>query len=142
MEDRNKRHAALITLLKEKRLSNQSQVVSEMVRKGFDVTQSSISRDFKDLGILKFGGIYTPAQSLGGSRSKSLVQRYISSVASAGSNLVVVTTSTGAASAIAEEIDCDRIDGVVGTVAGDNTIFIATKNRTVHERIFARIRSL
>lgn len=142
MEEKSQRHASLIKILSSKSLSNQDEVVREMTILGFEVTQSSISRDFRELGVIKVGGTYRPAKMLHADESKSPFQRLIRSVDTAGPNLVVIKTSSGAASAVAEEIDVESLDGVVGTVAGDNTIFVATRSKLSQTKVIDKVRAL
>ncbi len=142
MEEKSRRHASLLRILGSKDLQSQDAVVNEMTILGFDVTQSSISRDFKELGVIKVGGTYRPAKFMKMPESQSPFQRLIRSVDTAGNNLVVIKTSSGAASAVAEQIDLDVVSGVVGTVAGDNTIFVATKSKAAQAKVIDKVRTL
>ena len=133
------RHAAIRLILNHHDFSNQDDVVARMIKEGFDVTQSSISRDFKELGVTKLAGIYRII-SLG--TFQSSIKLLIRETSAAGDNLLVVKTSSGGASAVAEAIDLEVVEGVVGTVAGDNTIFVATKDKKSQERVIKRIKEL
>jgi transcriptional regulator of arginine metabolism len=136
------RRPVLLELLTQRDFFNQSDVVEAMKRKGFAVTQASISRDFKELGVAKICGMYRPASGIITGSLQSSVRGLIRSIEFVGDNLAVVKTSSGAAGAAAEAIDLEDIPGVVGTIAGDNTIFIATKNKKAHELIKKRIGNL
>lgn len=142
MELKSKRHAYLTDLLSRSSLKRQDEVVREMMAKGFDVTQSSISRDFKELGVIKIGGVYKPGKMRSEFSERSPLQMMIRKVDTAGPHLVVVLTTPGAAAAVAEEIDLGSIDGVVGTVAGDNTIMIATKSAAAQARAIIKIQNI
>jgi transcriptional regulator of arginine metabolism len=132
MVNRNPRHEALLNLISTGTFSAQEDVVAQMVRSGFDVTQSSISRDFRLLGISKIRGFY---QATADRTDRIRLSHFIQSISTAGPNMLVVKTESGGASPVAEAVDHALLQGIVGTVAGDNTIFIATENSEVHEPI-------
>jgi transcriptional regulator of arginine metabolism len=132
------RHKTLLQLITEKEFSNQNSLVNAMKRKGFDVTQASISRDFRELNIAKIAGVYKTANYSAGTL-ESPIKSVITAVESAGENMLVVKTTSGAAAAAAEAIDIEEIPGVIGTVAGDNTIFIATTDKKCHLIIKKRV---
>lgn len=113
-----------------------------MSDEGFDVTQSSISRDFRELGIVKIGGRYLPSAQILGEGDRFGLQRLIVSIDTAGANLVVIKTSSGAANAVAEDLDLKDIPGFIGTVAGDNTFFVATKNKAAQLKVIQAIKGL
>lgn len=142
MDEKVKRHGALRKLLIDKPFSCQDDVVLAMENLGFDVTQSSISRDFRDLKIIKVGGQYLPSSSLTNSKGKSPYQQMIQGIDTAGANLLVIKTVSGAASIIADKIDSESPLGVAGTVAGDNTIFVATKNKAAQTKVISMIKEL
>lgn len=140
MEDKTKRHEALKKLLTNDPFSCQEEVVSAMKKIGFAVTQSSISRDFRELKVIKIGGHYLPASQITKSKGRSTFQQLVEGFDPAGPHLLVVKTTPGAASIVAEKIDVEDIPGVVGTIAGDNTIFVATKSNASHSKIINRIK--
>lgn len=132
MKDKSPRHDVLIELLKEKKYSKQSDVVSALKRLGYVVTQASVSRDFSELGIDKVGGRYVPRSELGG---QGEFGGLVSGIEYASPFLSVVKTSAGAASIVAAKLDKRSIAGVLGTIAGDDTIFVATKNKTAQNQL-------
>lgn len=126
-----KRKQALVELLKTQALSNQSEVVSAMQQKGIEVTQPSISRDFRELGVVKLGGRYviaSPAQAQVVTSLETNLEM-IRSAQAVGDNLIIVKTPAAAGSIVASEIDARSFPGVIGTVAGDDTIFIAVSDK-------------
>lgn len=125
------RQQSLREILLQNRIVAQDEVVDRMLKLGFQVTQSSISRDFKELGVAKIDGRYGVAAT---SFNYGL-GRFVVKTESAGDHLFVIKTSSGGASAVAEAVDHENIPGVVGTVAGDNTIMVATKDAKTHARI-------
>lgn len=136
------RHSALITAIENRLYSSQDGVVDHMRSLGFEVTQPSISRDFRELGVVKLAGRYVLAD-----RAKARppaaedVAQLVTGLEAAGPNLLIVRTEIGAANVVALEIDRLPVDGVAGTIAGDDTIFIATKGRAAQDQLARRLRS-
>jgi len=111
-----------------------------MRRLGFSVTQSSISRDLRELGVAKVGGRYV-------SLHRSEVEdpsppALIHSVEPAGPNLIVIKTPIGAANIVGVDIDNRGLDGLVGSVAGDDTVFLAVRNKKAQDRVLSALRRL
>ena len=135
-EDKIERQEVLAEVLQREECSNQHDVVQAMKKRGYAVTQPSISRDFQELGVVKVSGRYVIADvsangQLGTNTSSSLV----TTIEAVGPHLIVAKTTSGAASVVAAKIDRLDVDGLVGTVAGDDTIFLATKNRRAQQRV-------
>ena len=141
LDNREDRHAYLKKIITRFELRNQTDVVEYMTKGGFEVTQSSISRDFRELNVVKVAGIYRVAGNTLGSL-ESAIRMLITHTEPAGPNIFVIKTTPGGASAVAEAIDLEDINGVVGTVAGDNTIFIATKNKAAQTKVIERLKRL
>jgi transcriptional regulator of arginine metabolism len=116
-----------LSLIAGTKLSSQAEVVVALEKEGFEVTQPIVSRDFAELGIAKIKGRYTKAgaevEATHGFRD--LILR----VEAIGPHLVIVKTTTGAAGIVGLEIDKLKLGSIAGTVAGDDTIFIATRSR-------------
>lgn len=114
------RQNTLIELIGLQPVGSQSELASLLEEKGFKATQASISRDLDELGVSKQDGRYVfPARARGGSEFGSVL------MTTAGDSLIVARCRSGVASAVTVDIDAARIPGVVGTIAGDDTIFIA-----------------
>jgi len=120
--DKRRRQQKLIELIRINKIETQEQLVKFLEDAGFNVTQSSISRDLDELGIYKKGGFYVVPE-LEEARFGFL------GLETAGDNLIVVRCESGLASAVAVRIDREKIEEIVGTVAGDDTVFVAVKNR-------------
>lgn len=115
------RQAEILRTIAETRIGRQEELAEILEQKGYSVTQSSVSRDLLELGVVKAGGFYSlPA--------KTATAFGLRSVEPAGDNLVVVKCDSGLASACAVRIDGSAIEGIVGTVAGDDTVFIAVRD--------------
>lgn len=128
------RQDALLRLISAERISSQSDLAKRLRLRNFEVTQASISRDLDDLGIVKAAGVYTLPQKSAGSAVFGL-----SGVESAGDSLVVAKCDAGLASAAAVRIDASRIPEIIGTIAGDDTIFIAVKDAKAQKTVIKKI---
>jgi transcriptional regulator of arginine metabolism len=115
------RQETILEIIGAKRIGTQQQLARELQRRGIIATQSSVSRDIVELGLTKLNGSYTaPRPALAGSS--------VMEIETAGDNLIVIKTEIGQASATALTIDRAKIDEIIGTVAGDDTLFVAVKN--------------
>jgi transcriptional regulator of arginine metabolism len=139
----NTRHSAILRILRAAPVRKQDELVHRLREEGHEVTQSSISRDLRDLGVLKAGGRYLPPED--GNRSLDdfgTLRQFVRGVATAGSALTVLRTTIGAAQSVAIAIDKAAWPEVVGTISGDDTIFIATDNAAAQATLVARLRDL
>lgn len=133
------RRRDLIKILHEGRASSQQEIVDELRDAGHDVTQATVSRDLQDVGATKVrvNGhfVYRLPEELprggGDLVTRNLVatlDEFAVAIRPADS-LVIVITAPGHASAVARAIDLAGIDDVAGTIAGDDTIFVATSSK-------------
>lgn len=142
MLERHKRQDKLLKLIAAQPAWNQSELVEHMRQAGFEVTQSSISRDLREMGVVKVAGRYVTPTQLRGAESAKGLQRYVQAIDLAGPHLVIVRTTSGSANLVAEMFDRQNISGVCGTLAGDNTIFIATKNKAAQARAVKNLKEI
>jgi transcriptional regulator of arginine metabolism len=142
------------TILREGQIASQEELRLELAARGVVVVQATLSRDLRELGVVKGAGGYllpdaaanghpraTSANGAGGGRSTPLaraVREYLVSATSAG-NLVVVRTGPGRAQPVALELDLAPPPEALGTVAGDDTIFIATATPGASARLAASL---
>jgi transcriptional regulator of arginine metabolism len=136
------RRDALRRIIRTGTVGRQADLVRLLEREGFEVTQSSVSRDLRDLGVAKVGDRYVlPEDATAPVADFSRVVGFVLGVVPAGPNLLVVRTATGTAQSVALAIDRARWAEVVGTISGDDTIFVATdtarRQRTVADRLRA-----
>lgn len=113
----------------------QEELGSRLRAEGIEVTQSTLSRDLAEMGAIKRKGIY----ALPDTQTKPFVQAGLRAMASAGPHLVVVHTEVGCAQRVGLMIDHEAIPGVVGTLAGDDTIFIALSQPDLHAVVQKRL---
>lgn len=133
--NRRERQSAILELVRDRALSTQAEVASALKEAGFDVVQTTVSRDIADLGLVKVRApsgrlVYAPPGTSDGDRMRALgaaMRRYAVGAEAAGT-LVVLTTPSGYANALAQAIDEAGHPGVAGTIAGDNMIFVAARD--------------
>ena len=138
------RRNAILRILRGSPVRGQSELVRLLRREGVPATQSSISRDLRDLGVLKASGRYlSPTDETTRTNSDfDTLARFVRSVAAAGPSLTVLRTTIGAAQSVAIAIDKSDWPEVVGTISGDDTIFIATEHAHAQSQLVARIKTL
>ena len=120
---KNVRHQKILSLIRAKPIGTQGELAAHLERAGVAATQSSVSRDLEELGIVKHRGHYTLPQA-NGAAARGLLSLDI-----AGEILVIARTEPGLASAVAVEIDGAALAEIVGSIAGEDTIFIAVNDR-------------
>ncbi len=147
---RNKRHDAILSIINEKSVETQQDLTDLLSSVGFDVTQATVSRDIKELGLhkkLNNDGRYVYTES------SSAVQNTISdemaiilskSVISTdySLNTVVIKTLTGMAQGAASVIDAMHFPECLGTIAGDDTIFVVTRGEDASEKLCQRLKTI
>lgn len=121
---KEQRQQKLLSLIRAKPIGTQGELAAHLERAGFAVTQSSVSRDLLELGIIKRGGRYTEPQKTERAAAHGLL-----TLETAGDALVVAKCEAGLASAVAVEIDRAALPEIVGTLAGEDTVFIAAADR-------------
>src|SRR5580704_14890040 len=131
------RRAAILRILRSGLVGKQADLVRLLKKAGHAVTQSSISRDLRDLGVLKARGRYVlpPDEVTRANGDFGTLAQFVRQVRSAGPCLAVVRTTIGAAQSVAVAIDKAEWPEVVGTISGDDTIFIATSNQRVQSKL-------
>ena len=131
------RRATLLEILEAETVTDQDDLRRRLARAGHRVTQPSVSRDLYALGVVKVGGRYRAPAAL--PEVSPVVAGATLRVRVAGPHLLVLKTLPGRASVVALEIDNARWPEVVGTVAGDDTVFVALGGREDQQRVAARL---
>lgn len=146
-EARAKRRRAIADLLRANRLSSQDELAELLSKAGFAVTQATVSRDLEHLGAVKIrrGGTvaYALPDQIGaggwtGRRLEAIVGEWARSIEPAG-NLVVIRTPPGSAHLIGVALDQAGLPEVVGTISGDDTVFVAVRDPTTAKALAARL---
>ncbi|HEY0428022.1 MAG TPA: hypothetical protein VGC76_09605 [Pyrinomonadaceae bacterium] len=131
---KEKRQQTIRSLIQTQNINSQNELTELLLADGFSVTQSSVSRDLDELGIVKINGFYAIPKASGAIRRYGLL-----SLDTAGETLIVAKCAPGLASAVAVRIDDDKLTEIVGTIAGDDTIFIAVKDAKAQKAIIKKI---
>ena len=138
------RRRAIAELLERETITRQAELVRLLRAEGYEATQSSVSRDLKDLGVAKLTSGYelpqTERTSENDTQALQLVAEFVRELKPAGPNLLVVATAIGAAQRVALTLDRVAWPEVVGTLSGDDTIFVATAGAAQQRRLLTRLR--
>lgn len=140
--EKKRRLEAIGDLITENRsLGSQQEIVDLLQELGIKATQSSVSRDLHELGIKRVKGRYVlkPWKEIGAGDFEGVVG-LIQQVTRAGDHLVVILTSPRAAAMVSDAIDNAGWPEVAGTVAGDDTLFLATRSGDEQTALFDRFR--
>jgi transcriptional regulator of arginine metabolism len=141
--DKPRRQTTLLRLIRSQPVKNQEQVVALMRREGLSVTQASVSRDIREMGLVKLGGRYVSAEKAlaepAGHTRLELEVGLIAGIEPVGANLVVVKTRVGAANSVAALLDRELAEITAGTIAGDDTLFVAVRSRSDQGRVVAQL---
>lgn len=146
---KSKRQNKIIEIISNNNVETQDDLVRLLLEAGFQVTQATISRDIKELHLIKVqadSGIYK--YSVNEKKDKNdmgvlmrIFKDTVLSIEAAGS-IVVIRTLTGSANAAAEVVDGLHLPEIVGSIAGDNTIFVAVRNPDAAATIVTRFRQM
>jgi len=140
------RHKAILELLHESPVPSQEELQRLLHRRGFDAGQATLSRDVRELGLVKSSDGY----ALPGGESTAdadlpsvsrLVREFVTSVRAA-ENLLVTKTSVGSAQPVAAALDSEEWPESIGTIAGDDTILIVCLDKKAAKRMEGRIQEM
>jgi transcriptional regulator of arginine metabolism len=133
---KRERQKKILNLIRAKRIGTQEGLRSHLERAGVAATQSSVSRDLEELGVIKHRGAYALPHANGDAA------RGLLSLEVAGDVLVIAKCLPGRASAVAVEIDDAALPEIVGTLAGEDTIFIAVHDQKAQRAVIKKIWAL
>jgi len=143
---KQQRQQTLLRLVSEKRLATQQDVVRALRTAGYAATQATVSRDIVEIGLVKVARdgthVYAPPASVPVSGGIERLRRFCEEYPVQGSvagNMVVLRTPPGTANALAIALDTSGFTDVVGTIAGDDTVFVAARDparaRLINKRL-------
>ena len=138
------RRGAIARILRTNAVRKQEELVRLLKEEGHEVTQSSVSRDLRDMGVSKASGRYVlPAQEISADQGNfGTLAQFVRGLKKAGPSLTVLKTTVGAAQSVAVAIDRAAWPEVAGTLSGDDTIFIATANSRAQNELLGRLRAI
>ena len=144
-----KRHNKILEIIENYNIETQEELAGRLKDMGIVVTQATVSRDIKELRLLKVlsakGGYkYATADKAEHGLSDRFVRMFVDSVLSItyAGNIIVIKTLSASANAAAEAIDSMRWPEILGTMAGDNTILVIVPNETVAAQVVARFQEM
>ena len=146
---KSERHAMILNLIETTNVETQEELADMLKKRGICVTQATVSRDIKELRLIKVlaenGGYkYATVDKAEAGMKERFVRIFGDSVVgiNTSANLVIVKTLSGSANAAAEAVDSMHWNDIVGTMAGDNTIFIAARDEKAVPDIVKRLSAM
>lgn len=143
------RHAKILEIIENKEVETQEELSEELKKLGLNVTQATVSRDIKELRLIKVLSKtgkykYATLKSQDSVLSDRLIRLFKDSILSLdhAGNIMVIKTIPAAAQAAASAIDAANFEGLVGTVAGDDTIFVVIRDADKMEEMQGKFRKL
>ena len=146
---KTKRHAMIIKIIASRDVETQEELARLLGEQGFQVTQATVSRDIKELQLVKHAGAsgrscYAQSRTSDApvsERFRKILRETILSIDSA-ENMIVIKTLSGCANAAAEAIDTTNFPDIIGTLAGDNTIFMVIRSKDTVPALLDQVREM
>ena len=149
MSVRKDRQEQIIDLIQNESIFTQDELIKKLKDRGFDVTQATISRDIKDLKLIKKVGKSGRSEYSVHERESNIVQSKYHTIlkgavmtADYAGNICVIKTHVGMANAACASLDAMPWDGIVGTLAGDDTIFVLCKDEEKTKEFSIKLKEL
>ena len=141
---RRKRHLKILELISTRAIRTQEELAEALAAEGWEVTQSSVSRDIAALRLVKVDGAYRRGvrRTEVADPDERRISEGVLTAEPAGSALVVVHTPPGEANRVAVAMDRLAWPDIVGTIAGDDTIFLAVRDEPAQRRVLREVRRL
>lgn len=147
---KEKRQAKILEIVSQQTVETQEQLLDELEKAGYPATQSTISRDIKELGLVKspIGGGRLAYSQLEGQMGHSLTDRMVRTLRNAvlgidfSGNFIILRTFTGGAAAAAAALDKLEYSEIMGTIAGDDTILVILRDSAKTQEVVDRLDQL
>jgi transcriptional regulator of arginine metabolism len=146
---KTQRHAAIVRIIRRDTVGSQEQLRELLQAEGFEVTQATLSRDIRELGLAKVaapdGGSHYAESADGASGVRPHLEQVLPTMlvsAEGVGPLLVLKTTTGGAQALALALDGAGWNEVIGTIAGDDAILVITRSERARRAVQSRIREL
>ena len=142
--DRRKRHLKILEIISTRAVHTQEELAEALAAEGWEVTQPSVSRDITALRLVKVDGAYrrAPRTSVSPDPDEHRIAEGVLTCEPAGDALVVLHTPPGEANRVAVALDRLAWPDIVGSLAGDDTIFLAVKDRGAQRGVLRAVRRL
>jgi transcriptional regulator of arginine metabolism len=132
MRKRQHRQEAIRRVVRAERVKTQRALVDLLTEQGFECTQATVSRDITEMGLRKLPeGVYVLAEDL---HLQRMVKDLVKDVQRSG-NLVLVKAQSGTAPGVAAALDAAELEGILGSVSGDDTILVVMDDETVGDNL-------
>lgn len=147
---KNKRQNTILELISEEQIDTQELLQERLLERGFSVTQATVSRDIRELNLVKSlgdDGVYCYRTDFARRKEAvpesmvTILQHAVVSV-EAANNLIVVKTRTGMGSAVGASVDALALTGCIGTLAGDDTLLVIGKTNEAADDICSTLHKL
>ncbi len=138
-KEQAQRRAMLRELLLHGPASTQKKLVDALGAHGLQATQSSVSRDLRELGAIKTNGGYELPNASDNADEIAAVGEFLRNITPAGPNLTVIKTAIGAAQRVALALDRSDWPEIVGNLGGDDTVFVATDSAASQKILISKI---
>ena len=138
-QEQAQRREVLRELLQSGPASTQQTLVNALSAKGLHATQSSVSRDLRELGAIKTGHGYELPGAADNADELNNVAEFLREISAAGPNLTVIRTAIGAAQRVALALDRSGWPEMIGNIGGDDTVFVATDSAAAQKILIAKI---
>ncbi len=147
---KRRRQQAILDLIRAEPLGSQAAILARLRVRGFEVTQPTVSRDLEELGLarvrdtsgrLRYAAPQAATAGGGMERLRRVLNEFVLSM-DASRNLVVVRTPPGSANTVAQVLDQVGVEGVIGTVAGDDTLLVVAREGVRGATVRARLEAL
>lgn len=146
---KSSRHFTIRDILSTERIATQEELCEALSNRGYDVTQATVSRDIKELRLIKIpdemGYRYAFPDTHGSRSSNERIKRVFQDSViylDFSENIIIIKTLPGTAQTVASVIDAIENDNLLGTVAGDDTLFVLVKPKGAVEKVLAAFRKL
>jgi transcriptional regulator of arginine metabolism len=143
MASKKARQGSIVEIARKRLVRSQEELASLLKREGIAVTQSTLSRDIRELGLVKIRGSYQISGQLNSAPPNEILRRAFGQFVvrtGVSGNIVMIKTSPGNAHSIGVVLDAAQWPEVLGTVAGDDTVFVLLRNGHFAKRVLGRIR--
>lgn len=140
------RHKAILDLVRSGEIASQDELMHGLKNRSIDVSQSTLSRDIQELRLAKTGGVYTVVETESAPKPsedslRRIVREFMVDV-DVAQNIVVVKTGAGHASTVSQALDEAGWPESIGSIAGENTVFMVVRSARDGKKIANRLREL
>ena len=143
MVSKKARHGRILEIVRKRPVSSQKELCLLLKAERFDVTQSTLSRDIRELGLVKVRGIYQePGAASGAPPPADVLRRSFSQLivrSGVSGNILMVKTLPGNGHSLGVVLDAAQWPEVLGTVAGDDTVFVLLRSNRLGKKVLRRL---